>query len=63
VEQIEQGVSRLTSDVAAQLLKRLRDQQPAFLEQAVLDLLVEMQGGDAVAAEARTVTPARVKYV
>lgn len=40
-------MSRLTSDVAAQLLKRLRDQQPAFLEQAVLDLLVKMGYGGA----------------
>jgi restriction system protein len=45
VEQIEQGFTRLKGDVAAQLLKRLRDQEPAFLEQAVLDVLVAMGYG------------------
>lgn len=47
VEQIEQGISRLTSEIARQLLKRLREQDPAFLEQAVLDLLVKMGYGGA----------------
>ncbi len=45
VEQIEQGVNRLTADVAAELLKRLREQDPAFLEQSVLDVLIKMGYG------------------
>lgn len=45
IEQIEQGFTRLNADLAAQLLKRLRDQEPAFLEQAVLDVLVAMGYG------------------
>lgn len=45
IEQIEQGVDRLNSDVASQLLKRLREQDPAFLEQSVLDVLVGMGYG------------------
>lgn len=45
VEQIEQGIERLNADVASQLLKRLREQDPAFLEQSVLDVLVAMGYG------------------
>jgi restriction system protein len=45
VEQIEQGIQRINADVSAQLLKRLREQDPAFLEQAVLDVLVAMGYG------------------
>ena len=33
IEQIEGGVNRVHADVAAELLRRLRDQQPEFLEQ------------------------------
>lgn len=44
-EQIESGVARLHSDVAADLLKRLREQHPDFLEQSVLDVLVAMGYG------------------
>lgn len=47
VEQVEQGVSLLHADVATQLIDRLRVQEPAFLEQAVLDLLVAMGYGGA----------------
>jgi restriction system protein len=47
VEQIEDGVQRIEDDVAVQLLARLREQEPAFLEQAVLDLLVAMGYGGA----------------
>src|SRR5665213_3279250 len=42
IEQIEQGVERLNADVATELLKRLRDQIPQFLEHSVLDVLVAM---------------------
>jgi restriction system protein len=47
LEQIEQAVERLHGDVAVQLIERLREQEPAFLEQAVLDLLVAMGYGGA----------------
>ena len=47
VEQIDQGVTRYNADVAVQLVERLREQEPAFLEQAVLDLLVAMGYGGA----------------
>lgn len=45
IEQIEGGVNRVHADVAAELLRRLRDQQPEFLEQSVLDVLVAMGYG------------------
>jgi len=44
-EQMEQGVARVHTEVAGQLLKRLRDGDPEFLEQAVLDVLVAMGYG------------------
>ncbi|MDG3009195.1 restriction endonuclease [Rhodococcus sp. D2-41] len=47
VEQIEAGVSRLHAEVAADLLTRLREQHPDFLEQSVLDVLVAMGYGGA----------------
>ena len=47
VEQIDQGVRRFNADVAAQLIDRIRAQDSAFLEQAVLDLLVAMGYGGA----------------
>lgn len=43
VEQIEQGIERLNADVASQLLKRLREQDPAFLEQSVLHRVPTLQ--------------------
>jgi restriction system protein len=45
IEQIEQGVERLNADVATELLTRLREQNPQFLEQSVLDVLVAMGYG------------------
>lgn len=47
-EQVESGIARIHADVAAGLLARLHAQQPAFFEQAVIDLLVAMGygGGD-----------------
>ncbi|MEU2254451.1 restriction endonuclease [Nocardia xishanensis] len=53
LEQIEAGVTRLHADVAAELLKRLRDQHPDFLEQSVLDVLVAMGYGGAEQQAAR----------
>lgn len=47
-EQVESGIARIHADVAAGLLARLHAQEPAFFEQAVIDLLVAMGygGGD-----------------
>lgn len=47
-EQVESGIARIHADVAAGLLTRLHAQEPAFFEQAVVDLLVAMGygGGD-----------------
>jgi restriction system protein len=45
LEQIDAGVRRLHADVAAQLLDRLREANPDFLEQSVLDVLVAMGYG------------------
>ena len=45
VEQIDAGISRLRADVAVQLLERLRNARPDFLEQSVLDVLVAMGYG------------------
>jgi len=45
VEQIHAGVGAIQTDVAAQLLDRLRSQSPAFFEQAVVDLLIAMGYG------------------
>ena len=47
LEQIESGIARLHNDVAADLLKRLREQHPDFLEHSVLDVLVAMGYGGA----------------
>ncbi|MGW5071653.1 restriction endonuclease [Rhodococcus sp. NPDC004095] len=47
LEQIEAGVAQLHAEVAADLLKRLREQHPDFLEQSVLDVLVAMGYGGA----------------
>ena len=46
-EMIENGVAALHGEVAAELLKRLREQDPSFLEQSVLDVLVAMGYGGA----------------
>lgn len=47
LELIETGVATLHSEVAAELVKRLREQDPSFLEQSVLDVLVAMGYGGA----------------
>ncbi|MGX6510105.1 restriction endonuclease [Rhodococcus sp. SJ-2] len=47
LEQIESGITRLHSEVATDLLTRLRGQHPDFLEQSVLDVLVAMGYGGA----------------
>lgn len=45
IEQIEAEVGRIQAEVTSELLRRLRDQQPEFLEQSVLDVLVAMGYG------------------
>lgn len=45
-EQIEDGINRLRSTVAGELLDRLRDESPRFFEQVVLRLLQVMGYGD-----------------
>ncbi|MCC5582326.1 restriction endonuclease [Microtetraspora sp. AC03309] len=45
LEMIENGVAAVHAEVAAELLKRLRGQDPSFLEQSVLDVLVAMGYG------------------
>lgn len=54
VEQIEDGVARIHADVAADLLTRLHANEPAFFEQAVLDLLIAMGYGGAEGRATRT---------
>ncbi len=45
LEMIETGVAALHGEVAAELLKRLREQDPNFLEQSVLHVLIAMGYG------------------
>ncbi|GAA2725641.1 restriction endonuclease [Cellulomonas aerilata] len=45
IEQIDHGVARVQAEVAAELLARLREQPPAFFEQAVIDVLLAMGYG------------------
>lgn len=44
-EQIEEGIQRIQEDVAADLLKRIQQQDPTFFESAVVKLLVAMGYG------------------
>lgn len=53
-EQVEEGIARIHADVAAELLTRLHASDPAFFEQAVLDLLIAMGYGGADGAATRT---------
>lgn len=53
-EQIDAGISRITADVADQLLTRIREQEPAFFEQTVLDLLTAMGYAGAEGVARRT---------
>lgn len=54
VEQVEEGIRRVNEDVAAELLTRLHGQEPAFFEQAVLDLIMAMGYGGADGTATRT---------
>lgn len=53
-EQVEEGIERIHAGVAADLLARLHAQEPAFFEQAVLDLLMAMGYGGADGRASRT---------
>src|SRR5690625_7850025 len=53
-EQVEEGIARLSAEVAADLLSRLHANEPAFFEQAVLDLLIAMGYGGAEGHATRT---------
>ncbi|GAA1743452.1 restriction endonuclease [Nostocoides vanveenii] len=54
VEQIEIGIARIHDEVSADLLTRLHEREPAFFEQAVLDLLMAMGYGGAEGTATRT---------
>lgn len=54
IEQVETGIARITDGVAAELLQRLHEREPAFFEQAVVDLVVAMGYGGADARATRT---------
>ena len=45
LEQIENGINLIHTDVASNLIERLRASDPAFFEQAVVDLLLKMGYG------------------
>jgi restriction system protein len=47
IEQIEDGISRIETEVGEELLSRLRDSHPDFFEQAVVNLLLAMGYGGA----------------
>ncbi|MFT3889558.1 MAG: restriction endonuclease [Arachnia sp.] len=53
-EQVEQGIARIHDTVVQELLARLHAQEPAFFEQAVLDLLMAMGYGGAEGHATRT---------
>src|SRR5699024_12468953 len=53
-EQVEDGIARIHAEVAADLLTRLHANDPAFFEQAVLDLLIAMGYGGAEGHASRT---------
>lgn len=54
VEQVEDGIARIHSEVAAELLTRLHSNEPDFFEQAVLDLLIAMGYGGTEGKATRT---------
>ena len=52
-EQLEQAFESIESDLAADLLAKVREQSPAFFEQLVVDLLVKMGYGGSFADSAK----------
>ncbi|CAG4900052.1 restriction endonuclease [Acidithrix sp. C25] len=53
-ELVEEGITRINEEVASDLLDRLHSQDPAFFEQAVVDLVVAMGYGGADTRATRT---------
>lgn len=53
-ELVEQGIAQINNEVASDLLARLHAQEPAFFEQAVVDLVVAMGYGGADSRATRT---------
>ena len=53
-ELVEEGITRINDEVASDLLDRLHSQDPAFFEQAVVDLVVAMGFGGADTRATRT---------
>ncbi|HET9028339.1 MAG TPA: restriction endonuclease [Trueperaceae bacterium] len=45
LEQVQSGIERIHEEVAAELVERLRGKEPAFFEQAVVELLLAMGYG------------------
>lgn len=45
IELIERGINQIHNQVAAELLSRLREQEPEFFEQTVIELLLKMGYG------------------
>lgn len=45
IEQVQTGVERIHHEIAAELIARLQQKDPAFFEQAVVDLLLKMGYG------------------
>jgi restriction system protein len=54
IEQVETGIARINDGVATELIQRLHEREPAFFEQAVVDLVVAMGYGGADAKATRT---------
>ena len=54
LEQVDDGQRRNEEMVAEELLKRLHEREPAFFEQAVLDLLMAMGYGGSFGSATRT---------
>jgi restriction system protein len=46
-EQVQNGIARINEEIGAELLLRLQGKEPAFFEQAVVDLLLAMGYGGA----------------
>ncbi|MGO1590890.1 MAG: restriction endonuclease [Ancrocorticia sp.] len=45
IEQVQSGITRINEDVEKELLERLQSKEPAFFEQAVVELLLAMGYG------------------
>jgi restriction system protein len=54
-EHLEYGYQRVREDLAAELLRRVKEASPAFFERAVVDLLVSMGYGGSLQDAGRTV--------